>query len=147
MKRMLPPTFLLICLIVMALLHGFLPITTLVPAPFNLLGIAFLAVGIVVNLVADGAFHLAQTTVKTFDEPDRLVVDGLFRYSRNPMYLGFELILIGVWVLLGSASPNLGPVLFFVVANWYYIPFEEKMLAKQFGQQFGDYRRRTRRWI
>jgi protein-S-isoprenylcysteine O-methyltransferase Ste14 len=85
--------------------------------------------------------------VKTFDEPDTLITYGLFRYCRNPMYLGFVLILVGAWMLLGSASPFLGMAVFFLISNCYYILFEEHMLAKKFGAQFEAYASKTRRWI
>jgi protein-S-isoprenylcysteine O-methyltransferase Ste14 len=147
MKRMLPPTLVLSCLVSMILLHWLLPITSLLPAYFNLLGMVPLVLGVVLNVGADRTFKIAQTSVSTFNEPDKLVTHGLFRYSRNPMYLGFVLILAGAWMLLGSASPFLGVAVFFLVSNCYYIPFEEHMLAKKFGTGFEAYTSKTRCWI
>ena len=147
MKSVLPPTLVLSCLVSMIVLHWLLPITPMLPTPFNLLGLMSLVLGLVLNLAADRAFKIARTNVNTFDEPDTLVTYGLFRYSRNPMYLGFVLILVGAWMLLGSASPLMGVAVFFLVSNCYYIPFEEHMLAKKFGKEFEAYTSRTRRWI
>jgi len=144
---MLPPTLVLCCLVSMILLHWLLPLTRVLPVPFNWLGLVPLVLGVILNLAADRAFKIAGTNVKTFDEPDTLITHGLFRYSRNPMYLGFVLILAGAWMLLGSASPFLGVVVFLLVSNGYYIPFEEHMLAKKFGGQFEAYASKTRRWI
>jgi protein-S-isoprenylcysteine O-methyltransferase Ste14 len=131
----------------MILLNWLLPVTYLFPTPFNLMGIVPLILGVILNVAADRAFKIARTNVNTFNEPDKLVTHGLFRYSRNPMYLGFVLTLAGAWMLLGSASPILGVVVFFLAAELYYIPFEERLLAKKFGKQFEAYTSKARRWI
>jgi protein-S-isoprenylcysteine O-methyltransferase Ste14 len=147
MNRILPPTLVLITLMGMILLNWLMPITVLFPAPYNWLGILPLALGIALLLAADRTFKMVRTNVNTFKEPDRLVTHGLFRYSRNPMYLGFLLILAGVWILLASATPVLGVIGFFLVADRHYISFEERMLTGKFGGQFEAYTLKTRRWI
>jgi protein-S-isoprenylcysteine O-methyltransferase Ste14 len=131
----------------MILLNWLLPVTYLFPTPFNLMGIVPLILGVILNVAADRAFKITRTNVNTFNEPDKLLTHGLFRYSRNPMYLGFVLTLAGAWMLLGSASPILGVVMFFLVAERHYVPFEERLLAKKFGKQFEAYKSKTRRWI
>jgi protein-S-isoprenylcysteine O-methyltransferase Ste14 len=131
----------------MILLNWLLPVTYLFPTPFNLMGIVPLILGVILNVAADRAFKITRTNVNTFNEPDKLLTHGLFRYSRNPMYLGFVLTLAGAWMLLGSASPMPGVALFFLAAELYYIPFEEHLLAKKFGKQFEAYKSKTRRWI
>ena len=77
----------------------------------------------------------------------RLVTDGVFRISRNPMYLGLELLLIGWAVWLGSASPWLIPPLFAVVITVVQIIPEERALGQRFGDQYRSYQRRVARWI
>jgi len=76
-----------------------------------------------------------------------LVSDGLFRWSRNPMYLGFVLLLLGIAILLGTATPFAGPLIFAIVADRWYIGFEERAMRQKFGADYEAYRRRTRRWI
>lgn len=146
MKRMLPPTLLLLCLVAMIVLRLGLPLGTMLPSPYNLLGLLPLVVGLVINVSADRLFARVGTNVKTFDEPGRLVTDGWFRFSRNPMYLGFVLILVGVWIVLDAFSPVLGVVVFAAAADRWYIPYEEKMMSR-FGPAYEDYRRQVRRWI
>ncbi len=63
------------------------------------------------------------------------------------MYLGFALMLAGVWMLLGALSPVLGVLLFSVVTDRWYISYEEKAMRASFGQEYEAYQRRTRRWI
>jgi protein-S-isoprenylcysteine O-methyltransferase Ste14 len=137
----------LICLLGMILLNWIMPSPVLFPSPYNRVGTAPLALGIALNLVGDRTFKRVRTNVNTFGEPDHLVTHGIFRFSRNPMYLGFVLVLVGAWILLGSATPGSGAFAFFLVANLYYIPFEEQMLSRKFGLQYAAYSLRTRRWI
>ena len=79
--------------------------------------------------------------------PDRLVTTGVYAWTRNPMYLGMLLALAGVALALGTLSPWLLVLQFFVLAQCWYIPLEERKLAARFGRQYADYCRDVRRWI
>ena len=92
-------------------------------------------------------FAKVKTNIKTFDKPDKLLTDGLYKYSRNPMYLGFVIALLGVWLLLGSLSPLLLVLIFIFITNTVYISFEEKMMGDTFGELYFTYKNKTRRWI
>lgn len=146
-NQLFPMGVTLICLAVMLVLHFILPAGTLIPSPWNLLGLIPLACGIAVNLAADRAFHQAGTTVKPFEESAVLVTGGMYRISRNPMYLGFVLILAGVALLLGSPTPWIVVPLFALCVNWLYIAVEERMLAARFGTAWKEYAAAVRRWI
>ena len=137
----------LIILAAMLLLHFLLPLGTIIPAPWCLLGLIPLALGIGVNLAADNAFHKAGTTVKPFEESAVLVTGGVYRISRNPMYLGFALILAGVAVLLGALSPWAGVPAFVLLVDRRFIAVEERMLAARFGTAWKEYAAAVRRWI
>ncbi|MCE3289332.1 MAG: hypothetical protein K0R83_1344, partial [Caulobacter sp.] len=84
---------------------------------------------------------------RTFDDPDVLVTGGPFRFTRNPMYLGFLLLLAGVALGLGAASPWIVPVVFWLLADRWYIPFEERAMRRTFGEAYEAYARRVRRWV
>jgi protein-S-isoprenylcysteine O-methyltransferase Ste14 len=105
------------------------------------------ALGLLVTLAGARLFARIGTNIKTFNEPGVLVTGGLFRWSRNPMYAGFLLILAGTAILLGAATPFLLVILFALVADRWYIAFEERALASKFGEEYAAYKRRTRRWI
>ena len=92
-------------------------------------------------------FRKAKTQIHTFKVPKKLVTTGLFQYSRNPIYLGFTIVLLGIALLYGSLSTLIPVLLFFLIANFWYIPFEEKNMKKVFGQSYLFYRRRVRRWL
>lgn len=143
----MPTTYLLIAIIMMVAIHFLFPAVTIIPLVWNLLGIIPLLLGVVINLVADGAFHRVDTTVKPFEESTALVTSGAFRISRNPMYLGFVLILIGIAVLLRSLSPYVVILAFVILIQGMFITVEERMLANKFGERWQQYRQNTRRWL
>lgn len=110
-----------------------------------LLGAAGLAAAVAGAL----AFRRARTTLNPL-RPDRaaaLVAGGIFRYTRNPMYLGDLLVLLGWGVYLGSLPALLLSLLFVIWIERRQIPAEEAALAARFGEAYATYRRRVRRWI
>jgi protein-S-isoprenylcysteine O-methyltransferase Ste14 len=146
-KRILPPTYFVFFLVLMAVLHFLLPVAEVVPSPLWLLGSVPLALGIVLNLVADQAFKRYQTTVKPYEESSTLITSGVFRLTRNPMYLGMVFILTGIAVLMGSLTPFVVIPFFVVLMNRVYITVEESMLAQKFGENWEAYAAKVRRWI
>ena len=131
----------------MALLWAFLPLAEFMAYPFNLFGLPFIVVGIGIAISGSKAFEKAGTNIETFKKPDVLVTDGLFKISRNPMYLGFVLALLGIALVLGNLSSLLIVVAFFVITDRWYIAFEEDLMTKQFGDRYVEYSTRTRRWL
>ena len=88
------------------------------------------------------------TNVMTFEQPDVLVTQGVYRYSRNPMYLGFVVALLGSSLLMGaSISSFLLVALFFIITDRWYIRFEELEMTKKFGAEYQAYSNNVRRWI
>jgi len=85
MNKLMSTTLLLIALAVSLAVHLALSLSRFIPTPWNLLGILPLAAGVAINLVADRAFHQAESTVKPFERSTTLVPDGVFRYIRNLM--------------------------------------------------------------
>ncbi len=147
MKRILPPTYLLGAIILLVGLHFLFPLREINRFPWTLIGIVPLAAGIVLNILADRAFKRQNTTVKPFQQSRVLVTQGVFRISRNPMYLGMVLILAGIAMLMGSASPWIIVTAFAVVFDRLFIRAEERMLAETFGPAFREYKKRVRRWL
>jgi len=146
-KKIMPTTYLLVAILLCVVLHFLVPILYIMASPWNLIGLIPLFFGLWINLSADRAFKKAETTVKPFEESNALIQDGVFRWSRNPMYLGFVAILIGISVLLRSLSPYIAVVVFVVLIDLMYIQVEEQMLEKKFGDEWKRYRSRVRKWI
>lgn len=145
MQKLLPPVLVAILLILMLALHAWVPLliiggNTYVAAALGLLGLALLIGG-------SSTFARIGTNIKTFNDPNKIVTSGLFRFSRNPMYLGFTLLLFGVATWLGSLVAYLLALSFFIIANLWYIPFEERKMEEVFGEEYRNYKSQTRRWI
>ena len=143
----LPPSYFFSAIVLMALLHYLLPVREIITWPWTVLGIAFLVAGAMLNLSADKAFKVNNTTVKPFQESARLITAGVFGVTRNPMYLGMALILAGIATMAGTVTPFLVIPVFVVLMDWVFIRVEEGMLAQRFGDQWLDYKQRVRKWI
>lgn len=113
------------------------------------LAIALVLAGLALNLVPKLAFDRAGTTVNPLrpERAARLVRTGLHRWSRNPMYLGHAVILLGIALALRNAFAFVAvPVYALYVTRFQILP-EERALLARFGREYEDYRRRVRRWL
>ena len=143
----MPPTWMFVAMIIMLISNFIFPLVWIVPPLWNLLGLVLLASGVILNLIADNAFKQVGTTVKPYQESSSLVTSGVFQISRNPMYLGMVLILLGIAVLLRSLSPFLVIILFAILIDRIHIRVEEQMLEEEFGPNWEAYKAKTRRWL
>jgi protein-S-isoprenylcysteine O-methyltransferase Ste14 len=146
-RNIMPTTYLLVAILLCIGLHFLIPIGQLIPSPWNFVGIIPIIFGIWINLSADRGLKVAQTTVKPFEESNRLLQNGAYGISRNPMYLGFESILIGITFLLGTISPLLVVLTFPYLINRFFIRIEEQMLETKFSDEWGQYKSRVRKWL
>ena len=112
------------------------------------------AIGLVIAAAVVGGgglleFHRVRTTVNPLrpDKSSALVTSGIYRYTRNPMYLAVAMALLAWAAHLGHALAPCGVVLFVAWMNRFQIPPEERALAALFGDQFERYRGKVRRWI
>jgi protein-S-isoprenylcysteine O-methyltransferase Ste14 len=107
-----------------------------------LLGIAVVVSGIM-------SFVKARTTVNPIEiaKVSAFVHVGMFRVTRNPMYLGMAVILLGWAVFLGNLAALAGIAAFVAIITRIQIIPEERVLAQRFGEDYAAYRRRVRRWI
>lgn len=105
--------------------------------------------GAAITFTGAATLRAARTTLLPL-RPQRttaLVTTGIFRWTRNPMYLGLVAALIGWAAYLSAAWSLLGPVLFVLYINRFQIQPEERVLTELFGTDYADYTRRVRRWI
>ena len=144
---MLPPVYLFFALSGMMLLHLFFPDPVLIPGRWNAVGLVPLALGIALNLVAGRTFIRSGNPVRALEVPQKLVTDGVYRFSRNPMYLGMVLMLTGVAFLLATPTPFIIVPVFAVVIDRVFIDAEETVLEERFGGRYRQYRQEVRRWL
>ena len=116
---------------------------------WRLFGVLPLLAGICVGLHCVFAFAwIGRGTPAPFDPPRRLVVRGLYRYVRNPMYWGAFLILAGQWVLFGGGWPAAVFTAVFAACSHLFVCFyEEPALRRRFGADYDEYSRAVPRWI
>jgi len=127
--------------------HFIVPLPRLLAFLLTLRGLLPIAAGVALNLLSDFAFKTPGTTVKPFEWPSFMVTPGVFALSRNPMYLGMVLLLVGVALLVGTLLPLVIATAFAVLLDARFIQAWERVLADAFGVDWRAYRNRVRRWL
>lgn len=132
----------------MAVLAYAVPASVPIPARLAVASASAVA-GALVALAGVLAFRRQKTTVNPFtpDQSSSLVATGIYRFSRNPMYLGFLLALFGWSLYLANWISALLLPAFVAYMNRFQIRPEERALEQRFGQQFLAYSRSVRRWL
>ena len=116
--------------------------------PAQIVGLAGLTAGVLLELACVWEFaHTGRGTLSVVDPPRELVVRGLYRYVRNPMYLSVSLILLGEALAIGSKALLGYWLVFFLLANAFVIGYEEPNLRERFGESYERYVRSVGRWI
>jgi protein-S-isoprenylcysteine O-methyltransferase Ste14 len=122
------------------------------PSPFQVrpwwrwVGIAVLGLSLMI-VSALRAFRRARTRPEPWKPTTALVVDGPYRFSRNPMYVGFALAYVGVSLSLYAVWPLLMLPAVLMVTQRFVIEREERYLSQKFGDEYRAYVRRVRRWL
>jgi protein-S-isoprenylcysteine O-methyltransferase Ste14 len=115
--------------------------------PRELTGAAILAVGLLLGPANALMFLFRGTTLNPVGSPKRLFTGGVYRVSRNPMYLGLLMIYAGIALLRWQLWALLLIVVPFFVVDRIYIPSEERRMSDAFGEPYERYRKRVRRWL
>ena len=145
---MVHPPLVAVFFIVLAYFLGrFVPVPFTVPLAVRYLGLALTFIGFVLGIAAFMEFRKARTTLDPHGSAKHLVISGIYRFTRNPIYLGFLLMVIGFPL-------NSGVVLGLVLAPFYMMTMsrlvierEEAYLGRKFKNQYSDYMSRVRRWL
>jgi protein-S-isoprenylcysteine O-methyltransferase Ste14 len=113
------------------------------------LGAAVALIGIACDLLGVMAFYRAKTTVNPLkpSATSSIVQSGIYRYTRNPMYLGMLLVLLGLALYLAHPAAFVALPVFVAYLTRYQIIPEERILAARFGAEYSAYASRVRRWI
>lgn len=130
-------------------------IDTLFPLPFVPLRFAPIATGGVFILIGFAIVGLALHEMRDFNAPHEetgapiptLVTGGVYRYSRNPLYIGLAIALLGFAVALDSLWVLAGLIPFFWLLSARTIPKEEAELSRTYGDLYGEYSKDVRRWL
>jgi protein-S-isoprenylcysteine O-methyltransferase Ste14 len=115
---------------------------------FGIVG-AFLTLAAIVVIPAIIGFKRAKTTINpvNIEAVSTLVTAGIYRYTRNPMYVGLTAVLLAFSVYLAVPAAFLGPLAFVVFITRFQIIPEERVLRSKFGKAYSDYQQAVRRWL
>jgi len=142
-----PPILTVIHIAVAYIAKLLIPIPMAASETIRLVGFALVVIGFLFGVAAFMAFRKARTTLDPHGKVSAVVTDGVYRFTRNPIYLGFLLMLIGVPLNAGNYwGIILAPVLVITMNRWV-IEKEEIYLEKKFRDVYTGYRSRVRRWF
>ncbi len=145
-----PPIIFVVSALAAAALSWFagLPFETKMPAGLGLAaGVLLIAMGVGLLLLATRRFKAAGTPIPPNQPTKTIVVEGIYRYSRNPMYLGFTLVLLGFGLALDQLWFIIAAPLAMFAVYKLAIEREEAYLERKFGADYLHYKARVRRWI
>jgi protein-S-isoprenylcysteine O-methyltransferase Ste14 len=119
------------------------------PGPRHAAVVILIVAGVAFDLLGLLAFRASRTTVNPL-KPERtsaLVTSGVYRLSRNPMYVGMTLLLLALAIYFSALLPFVGPLIFVLYITRFQIQPEERVLDSMFGQEYQAYAARVRRWL
>ena len=146
-RFLVPPVYFLVALLLMGFFHRVAPWARVLEAPYRYGGVVLMALALGLILWAALLFRRAGTNIRPYLPSTALVLDGPYRFTRNPMYLGMAGTLLGAAVFLGSLTPLIViPAFMALIAERFIVP-EEAKLEAAFGRGYVDYKARVRRWL
>ena len=115
----------------------------------DLISIIILLIGILILINPIFKFIKSKTTIDPikFKKVNKLIISGIYKYSRNPMYLGLLMIVISTSIFYLNIFSITTPLLFYCWINRFQIKREEIFLTEKFGEEYMSYKIKTRRWI
>ena len=148
MKTKIPPPILALVMIGLIYLSSLF----IVPTTFNYQGslsVLVLILGLACAIPSFKLFARYKTTITPLKPSDAtaLVTEGMYRHSRNPMYLGLLLLTIASTIWFGNWLGIIINIVFIFLINILQIIPEEEALLKIFGEEYGEYKKNVRRWI
>ena len=143
-KILIPPVIAFICLFMIVIFHINYPQYNIIKYPYNLIGINIALIGFYIMGRANRLYTKNGTTI-TFKKSTFLIVTGIYRKTRNPLYKGIFLMLLGISVCFRNMLSIVVSFLFIFLMMLIFIPKEETMLEEIYGEEYLDYKKRTRR--
>jgi protein-S-isoprenylcysteine O-methyltransferase Ste14 len=142
-----PPVVALMFIVIAYFLGRFAPLPFSAPALLRYTGLALTFVGFLLGLGALLEFRKARTTLDPHGSAKQLVTSGIYRFTRNPIYLGFLLMVIGLPLNSGLYWGIVLAPFYVFMMNRLIIQYEEAYLQRKFGETYTGYRSRVRRWL
>ena len=145
-KIIIPPVFFIASILLISLIYFILPGLNYIIYPYNLSGIIVVIFGFIIIGKARGLFAKYKTP-HNFKLSIVLINEGIYGKTRNPMYVGFFVMLVGIVICFGNLLSFVVPLLFIFSINKIFIPFEENMMLDIFGDKYKEYTEKVKRWF
>ena len=142
----IPPVFFVFGLAAITACYFLFDSLNVIPFPFNLAGLLIAFGGFVLAGKVHKLFNKYKTTLE-MNKSNHLIDEGVFKITRNPMYVGMFLFLFGIAFCFGNLASIGISILFIILIAIVFVHSEEKMLTETFGTKYLDYKEKTRRWI
>lgn len=142
-----PPILTLVHLAVALLLGRFIPLPLNVPDLLQPVGLALGIIGFLLGARAAWQFNKAHTTLDPHGSVTSLVTSGIYRMSRNPIYLGFVFMIIGIPLYFDNYWGIIVAPVLVILFNRLVVEYEEIYLKQKFRDVYTSYKSRVRRWL
>ena len=142
-----PPRIAMALILLAAAIHFLVPLPLIHLFSSVLVAISVGIAGFAVMMWAWWQFQKHKVAICPTDETDYLITDGVYRITRNPMYLGMIMMLFAIAAFVGTLPFYVAAIAYFIIINWAFCPYEEDKLAGAFRQNYAAYRSQVRRWI
>jgi protein-S-isoprenylcysteine O-methyltransferase Ste14 len=142
-----PPIIALLFIVIAYFLGRFAPLPFVAPPVLRNIGLLLTFVGFLLGIGAFVEFRKARTTLDPHGSVKQLVTSGIYRFTRNPIYLGFLLMVIGLPLNSGLYWGVVMAPFYILTMNRFVIEREETYLGKKFKDIFTSYKSRVRRWL
>lgn len=147
-KILIPaPILTIVHIILVILLGNLLPLPIPIPAFVPWLGLVIAGLGLVLGILAMTEFRRIRTTMDPKKPSTGLVTSGIYRYTRNPVYLGFVFMLVGLSLSMRTYWGIVFILPLVTLINNLVIKYEEANLEKKFKTQYTEYASHVRRWL
>ena len=146
-KNVHPPLVALLFIVIAYFLGRFVPLPFLVPAILRNIGLLLTFIGFLFGIGAFLEFRKARTTLDPHGSSKQIVSSGVYRFSRNPIYLGFLLMVVGLPLTSGLYWGIIVAPFYIIMMNRLVIQYEEAYLEKKFGKTYTSYTSQVRRWL
>jgi len=146
-QKIRPPHIILLLLSTAIALELIFKPNHVIGLPYDILGVVFFSLGAYINVAATRQFSRSKTPVPHNETPKTVVTEGIFKLSRNPMYLGGVFVFLGIALMVGSWPFFAAWIIMGTLLNLIYMPWEEKRMEELFGDDYLKYKLKTRRWI
>lgn len=114
---------------------------------FMILGLSLIGLGFVFALNSMFRFRKAETGIVPFSKSTTLILEGFYKFTRNPMYVGMNVFLIGLLITLNNFFNLVFVIIFFLIVRNLFVLKEEVQMEETFGEEYLSYKKKVRRWL